>query len=48
MPRPLLISGRRRIEELETMEGQTFDEEFYLLDLDDAGLSGADVPRTFG
>lgn len=32
--------------EIETMEGQPFDEEFYLLDLTDEGVAGP-VPKTF-
>jgi hypothetical protein len=34
------------LREIETMEGQASDEEFYLLDLTDEGLA-AQVPRTF-
>jgi hypothetical protein len=33
--------------DLDTMEGQPFDEEFYLLDLDGSGLQGVEVARTF-
>jgi hypothetical protein len=38
--------GPEQIVELETMEGQAFDEEFYLLDLTNKGIRGH-VPRTF-
>ena len=33
--------------ELETMVGQPFDEEFYILEFDDTGLDGERVARTF-
>ena len=35
------------VEELNTMEGQPFDEEFYVIDFDDNGLEGNDIPRLF-
>jgi hypothetical protein len=35
------------VEELETMEGQDFTLEFYIIDFDDARLEGVKVPRTF-
>jgi hypothetical protein len=35
------------VEELETMEGQDFGLEFYIIDFDDAGLEGLEVPLTF-
>ena len=35
------------VEELETMEGQTFDEEFYLIDLTTDGVPDVDLPLTF-
>jgi hypothetical protein len=35
------------VEELETMEGQEFGPEFYIIDFDDLGLEGVEVPRTF-
>ena len=35
------------VEELETMEGQEFAREFYVIDFDGAGLEGIEVPRTF-
>ena len=35
------------VDELETMEGQTFDEEFYLIDLSSEGVAAGDVPFTF-
>jgi hypothetical protein len=38
--------GSEDMSEIETMEGQPFDEEFYLLDLTDEGL-GSPVARTF-
>ena len=34
-------------EDLETMEGQDFEEEFYVLDFNSKGLEPADIPRTF-
>jgi hypothetical protein len=34
--------------DLETMVGQPFDEEFYLIDLDSAGLERQRIARTFG
>ncbi len=33
--------------ELPTMVGQAFDEEFYVVDFDSAGLEDAEIPRTF-
>jgi hypothetical protein len=36
-----------KAEELATMEGQPFDEEFYVIDFDGAGLEGVVVPLTF-
>ena len=38
--------GNEQAVEIETMEGQAFDEEFYLLDLTDKGVHGH-VARTF-
>ena len=38
--------GSEDVAEIESMEGQPFDEEFYLLDLTDEGV-GAPVARTF-
>lgn len=35
------------VEELETMVGQHFDQEFYIIDFSDANLAGIEVPRTF-
>ncbi len=35
------------VECVATMEGQPFDEEFYIIDLDDSNVNGRDVPRTF-
>lgn len=35
------------VEEINTMHGQPFDEEFYIIDFDDSELEGRDVPRTF-
>jgi hypothetical protein len=35
------------VEDVETMEGQRFDEEFYILDFNGEGLEGASIPRTF-
>ncbi len=35
------------VEDIETMEGQRFDEEFYVVDFDTTGLEHADIPRTF-
>lgn len=35
------------VEELETMNGQPFDEEFYIIDFDDTGLEGQHIARTF-
>ena len=35
------------VAELETMEGQPFDEEFYIIEFNDSGLEGSDIPRTF-
>ncbi|HWS53171.1 MAG TPA: hypothetical protein VN228_03560 [Pyrinomonadaceae bacterium] len=34
-------------EELDTMRGQPFGEEFYVVDFDGAGLERASLPRTF-
>lgn len=34
-------------EELATMDGQGFDEEFFIIDFDDTGLERADIPLTF-
>jgi hypothetical protein len=42
---PIDYNGEQ-IVEVETMEGQAFDEEFYLLELTDEGLQGQ-VARTF-
>lgn len=33
--------------ELDTMAGQSFDEEFYIIEFDDSGLEGSIFPRTF-
>jgi hypothetical protein len=35
------------VEEIDTMEGQPFDEEFYIIDFISSGLDGRDIPRTF-
>ncbi|MDH3974549.1 MAG: hypothetical protein OEV42_09765 [Deltaproteobacteria bacterium] len=35
------------IEELKTMEGQPFDEEFYIVKFDDSGLEGVRIAKTF-
>ena len=35
------------VEELETMDGQRFDEEFYVIDFDSSGVETAQIPRTF-
>ncbi|MBI3031497.1 MAG: hypothetical protein HYY64_18510 [Candidatus Rokubacteria bacterium] len=35
------------VEELETMEDQSFEEEFYVLDFDGRGLEAAKISRTF-
>jgi hypothetical protein len=35
------------VEELATMKGQRFDEEFFVIDFDDTGLDGAAIPLTF-
>jgi hypothetical protein len=35
------------VEEINTMQGQPFDEEFYIIDLDSSELEGRDIPRTF-
>jgi len=35
------------IQELETMLGQSFDEEFYLIEFDTEGLENREIPRTF-
>jgi hypothetical protein len=35
------------VEELETMEGQSFGEEFYIIDFDGRGLETVDIPQTF-
>ncbi len=47
--RPTRVSPQDsgRVEDPETMEGQRFDEDFYLLDLDGSGLDDTEVPRTF-
>ncbi len=36
------------VEEIETMEGQKFDENFFIIDFDGKGLEQADVPNTYG
>ena len=36
-----------KVEDLATMEGQPFDEEFFVIDFDGAGLEGANLPLTF-
>ena len=33
--------------ELNTMQGQSFDEEFYVIEFDGSGLEGRNIPRTF-
>jgi hypothetical protein len=35
------------VEELDTMEGQDFTQEFYVLDFDDVGLDSVEIARTF-
>jgi hypothetical protein len=35
------------VESVVTMQGQPFDEEFYIIDLDDSSVGERDVPRTF-
>jgi hypothetical protein len=35
------------VEELATMEGQPFDEEFFVIDFDGRGVEAANIPRTF-
>ena len=35
------------VEEINTMQGQPFDEEFYIIDFDGSELEGRDVPHTF-
>ncbi len=35
------------VEELATMEGQSLDEDFYIIEFDDSGLEGREIPRTF-
>jgi len=35
------------VEEIDTMEGQPFDEEFYIIEFNRSGLEGRDIPRTF-
>jgi len=35
------------VEEMSTMEGQSFDEEFYIIEFDGSGFEGRDIPRTF-
>lgn len=47
MPTRVSPEEFRAVEELETMEGQTFDEEFYLIDLTSEGVAAVDVPFTF-
>ena len=36
-----------QVEELDTMQGQSFDEEFYLIVFDGSGLEECNIPRTF-
>jgi len=35
------------VEAIHTMQGQPFDEEFYIIDFDNSELEGRDIPRTF-
>jgi hypothetical protein len=35
------------VEEINTMQGQPFDEEFYIIEFDSSELEGRDIPRTF-
>jgi len=35
------------VEEINTMQDQPFDEEFYIIDFDSSELEGRDIPRTF-
>jgi hypothetical protein len=35
------------VQEINTMQGQPFDEEFYIIDFDSSELEGRDIPRTF-
>lgn len=35
------------IEDMSTMEGQSFDQEFYLVDFDTKGFEKVEIPRTF-
>jgi hypothetical protein len=43
---PSALYDPAHVQEIETMDGQTFDEEFYLLDLDDQGVC-LQAARTF-
>jgi hypothetical protein len=40
-------NSKTDVEELETMEGQDFDKESYILDFDTAGLENEKIARTF-
>jgi hypothetical protein len=35
------------VEEINSMQGQPFDEEFYIIDFDSSELEGCEIPRTF-
>ena len=35
------------VEDLDTMAGQPFEEEFYVVDFDGKGLEGVEIPKTF-
>jgi hypothetical protein len=46
-PTRVALADCENVQELETMEGQPFDEEFYIIDFDDRGVANERVPLTF-